>query len=149
MKNLYHQDAFNEIKERLEKLNKENTALWGKMNAAQMLAHCKEAFKIPLSDQPYPRMLMGYLFGKIAKKQVTSDTPYKQSLPTAPNFIIKGDRDFDKEKKQLEEMIHEFYLKGPEETGKHPHPFFGSMTQKEWGESMYKHLDHHFNQFGV
>lgn len=31
----------------------------------------------------------------------------------------------------------------------HEHPFFGKMTGEDWGHLMYKHLDHHFRQFGV
>ncbi|MFM6925379.1 MAG: hypothetical protein ACKOU7_07730 [Ferruginibacter sp.] len=26
---------------------------------------------------------------------------------------------------------------------------FGSFTPEQWGQSMYKHLDHHLMQFGV
>jgi hypothetical protein len=29
------------------------------------------------------------------------------------------------------------------------HPFFGLLSEAEWGESQYKHLDHHLCQFGV
>ena len=29
------------------------------------------------------------------------------------------------------------------------HPFFGTLTGKQWGETQYKHVDHHFRQFGV
>ena len=28
------------------------------------------------------------------------------------------------------------------------HPYFGT-TAEQWGKSAYKHLDHHFRQFGV
>lgn len=29
------------------------------------------------------------------------------------------------------------------------HPAFGKMTSKAWGVPGYRHLDHHFKQFGV
>ncbi len=28
-----------------------------------------------------------------------------------------------------------------------PHPFFGSLSRKEWGQLIYKHIDHHLQQF--
>ena len=33
--------------------------------------------------------------------------------------------------------------------GKETHAFFGTMTGQEWGETMYKHIDHHLQQFGL
>jgi hypothetical protein len=30
-----------------------------------------------------------------------------------------------------------------------PHPAFGSLPNWEWGRLMYRHIDHHFRQFGV
>ena len=29
------------------------------------------------------------------------------------------------------------------------HPFFGPMTDEEWGILIHKHLEHHFRQFGL
>ena len=29
------------------------------------------------------------------------------------------------------------------------HPFFGRLSGKQWGETQYKHVDHHLRQFGV
>jgi len=30
-----------------------------------------------------------------------------------------------------------------------PRCFFGKLSGKEWGELMYKHIDHHLRQFGA
>lgn len=29
------------------------------------------------------------------------------------------------------------------------HPFFGEMTEDQWDVLLWKHLDHHLQQFGV
>ena len=133
----------------MNKISPECESQWGKMNAAQMLAHCKEAFKVPLSDKPMPRMMLGLLLGWAIKSKLYNEDPWKKNLPTAPNFIIKDERDFNTEKEALMELINQFYTKGPEGVGKFPHPMFGSFTKEQWGKSMYKHLDHHLVQFGV
>ncbi len=149
MKNLFSEDVHNEILQRMDALKNNVQAQWGKMNVAQMLAHCQEAFTVPLSEKPLKRNLLGLLLGWAFKSQLYNDKPWKQNLPTAPNFIIKNERDFEKEKAGLLEMINAFYQKGPKNVGLYPHPMFGSFTKEQWGMSMYKHLDHHLRQFGV
>ena len=149
MKSLFDTGTYNEITERINKLTPQSQRQWGKMNVAQMLAHCKEAFKVPLSDKKMPRMFLGLLVGWMVKAKLYNDSPWKRNLPTAPNFIIKDDKDFEKEKKELTGLITQFYNGGPANVGKFPHPMFGSFSSEQWGKSMYKHLDHHFQQFGV
>lgn len=149
MKNLFDKDTYTEITNRVNALTPNSQRQWGKMNPAQMLAHCKEAFKVPLSDKKMPRMFLGLLIGWMVKPKLYNESPWKQNLPTAPNFIIKGDRDFEKEKQELIGMINQFHRGGPENVGRFPHPMFGSFTKEQWGKSMYKHLDHHLKQFGV
>ena len=149
MKNLFNKDAYAEITNRINLLTAQSQRQWGKMDAAQMLAHCKEAFKVPLSDKKMPRMLIGVLIGWIFKKKLYNTEPWKKNLPTAPNFIIKDERDFEKEKKELLGLINQFHYGGPDNVGRFPHPMFGSFTTEQWGQSMFKHIDHHLQQFNV
>lgn len=149
MKNLLNAPAFEEIKSRIEKLQPETKAIWGKMNVAQMLAHLQETFKVPLSKVPMPRMLIGRLIGWMLKPKLYNESAWKKNLPTAPNFIIKDEREFDKEKNNLLQIIQKFYAAGPAGIGNYPHPMFGSFTKEQWGQAMYKHADHHLMQFGV
>ncbi|MBS1752508.1 MAG: DUF1569 domain-containing protein [Ferruginibacter sp.] len=149
MKNLFDKETYTEIINRISKLTPQSQRQWGKMTVSQMLAHCKEAFTVPLSDKKLPRIFMGRLIGWAFKKMLYNDKPWKRNLPTAPNFLIKDDRDFEKEKLELTELINQFYNGGPANVGKFPHPMFGTYTSEQWGKSMYKHLDHHFTQFGV
>lgn len=149
MKNLFDQNTYEEIISRLNALTPQTQRQWGKMNAAQMLAHCKEAFKMPLSEKKLPRMFIGLLLGWAFKKKLYNDEPWKKGLPTAPNFIIKDERDFEKEKSGLTDLINRFYTGGPEKVGRYPHPMFGNFTSEQWGQAMYKHMDHHLMQFGV
>ena len=149
MKSLFDKECYEEITHRLNTLTPASQRQWGKMDPAQMLAHCKAAFTVPLSDQKIPRSFLGLLVGWMVKAKLYNDSPWKKNLPTAPNFIIKGDRDFEKEKQELFVLIDQFYTGGPANVGKFPHPMFGTYTSEQWGQSMYKHLDHHLRQFGV
>ncbi len=149
MKNLFDKETYGEIINRMNALTPASQHQWGKMDAAQMLAHCKEAFKVPLSDKKMPRMFMGLMIGWMIKPKLYNESSWKKNLPTAPNFIIKDSRDFEKEKQGLTDLINQFYNDGPDNVGRFPHPMFGSFTSDQWGKSMYKHLDHHLKQFNV
>jgi hypothetical protein len=46
MKSLYHQQVYNRVLERIEKITPEATPVWGKMTAAQMMAHCAEVMDV-------------------------------------------------------------------------------------------------------
>ena len=149
MQSLFDSETHISIIERMHKLTPNTQKQWGKMQVAQMLAHCKEAFKVPLSEKPMPRIFLGLLIAWIFKSKLYNDQPWKKNLPTAPDFIIRDERDFTKEKQELMGLVDEFYKKGPDRVGKYPHPMFGAFTPDQWGRSMYKHLDHHLQQFGV
>jgi len=149
MQSLFNTNTYNGIVERMNRLTPDTEKQWGKMQVAQMMAHCKEAFKVPLSEKPMPRMLLGLLLAWAFKSKLYNDQPWQKNLPTSPNFIIKDERDFIKEKQELMELVNQFYKKGAAVVGKYPHPIFGTFTPDQWGKSMYKHLDHHLQQFGV
>jgi hypothetical protein len=149
MKSLFDQLTHQEVSDRINKLSAASQRHWGKMDVAQMLAHCKAAFSVPLSEKKMPRSFLGLVVGWAIKKKLYNDEPWKRNLPTAPNFKIKDQRDFETEKQELIGLINKFYTLGPDKVGLFPHPMFGSYSSEQWGQSMYKHLDHHLTQFGV
>ena len=149
MKSLFDKDTYSEITNRLNSLTPGTQRLWGKMEAAQMLAHCKVAFNVPLSEKKMPRSFLGLLVGWMIKAKLYNNEPWKKNLPTAPQFKITGPKDFETERQELSGLINTFYSRGYGNVGKFPHPMFGTFTQEQWGQAMYKHLDHHLRQFGV
>lgn len=88
MKNIYEQCVCNEVCQRIANLTEQSRAKWGKMDVAQMLAHCTASLQVPLADKPAPRMISGYLFGWMLKRKLVDDSPMGKSLPTAPGFKI-------------------------------------------------------------
>jgi hypothetical protein len=149
VKNLFEEAVYKEVMDRIHKLTPGSQRLWGKMSVAQMLAHCKQAFKVPLSEKPLPRIFFGRLVGWLIKGKLYDSKPFAKSLPTSPDFVIRDVREFNKEKAALIDLINQFYQKGPGQVGNFPHPFFGPLTKPQWGMAMWKHLDHHLRQFGV
>ncbi|MGH9648506.1 MAG: DUF1569 domain-containing protein [Bryobacteraceae bacterium] len=150
MKNLFEAARAAEVKERTAQLRPESGPLWGKMNAAQALAHCSLGIEWALGDRIPPRMLIGRILGRIVKPMVLgNDQPMRRNSPTAKDLVVQDERDLETERRRLCGLIDRFIAAGPEGCATHPHSFFGRLTAQEWATLMYKHLDHHLRQFGV
>jgi hypothetical protein len=149
MKSLFNAADNQEVLDRINKLSPGTKQLWGKMTVAQMLAHAQTTLQVALGERKLKGGLLGFLFGKIAKKKLGGDKPFKQNLPTAPSFIVKDERNFELEQEKLLDLVKRFGHTDPVEIAKRPHPFFGKMTVNEWDNLQWKHLDHHLRQFGV
>jgi len=135
--------------QRIESLQPEAKAQWGKMSAAQMLAHCQAPLRVAAGELKLKRGLIGILFGGLAKKKLVGPQPFGRGLPTAPQFLVRDARDFGAERKKLVALVQEFTRRGPAGLTRDPHPFFGPLDTAEWDLLQVKHLDHHLRQFGV
>lgn len=150
MKHLFDGTSANEIKTRLAKLGPANERQWGKMAAAQALAHCAITMEWAVGDGRPPRMFLGRILGGLVKpKVVANDKPMGRNAPTAKSLIIENQRDLTEERERLGKLIDRFVAAGPKGCTTHPHTFFGPLTPDEWAILMYKHLDHHLRQFGA
>lgn len=134
---------------RVQSLRPDTKAQWGKMSVAQMLAHCQVPLRVAGGELILKRGLIGFLFGKLAKKKLAGPEPFGRNMPTAPEFIVRDARDFTVEQKRLVELVQRFAERGPGGLTREPHPFFGPMTVEEWDRLQWKHLDHHLRQFGA
>jgi hypothetical protein len=64
-------------------------------------------------------------------------------------LVVADARELGTERVRLCRLIDRFAAAGPAGCTTHPHSFFGRLTAEEWSMWMYKHLDHHLQQFGV
>jgi len=151
VKNLFDTTVANEVKTRLAKLGPQSERRWGKMTAAQMLAHCSVSMQWAVGELapeklPFPTRLMGRL---IKPMVIRNDAPMRKNSPTAKSLIVAGECDLARERDRLSGLIDKFASGGVSGCTRNPHSFFGKMTPEEWAILMYKHLDHHLCQFGV
>ncbi|HBU84405.1 MULTISPECIES: DUF1569 domain-containing protein [Paenibacillus] len=149
MNSIFDQNHTNEIIVRIKQLRPDSQPRWGKMNVAQMLAHCSSFQEIAMGNSSSSRSWLGLVIGKFVKPMVYNDKPLPKNMSTIPNIMIVDERDFDVEKETLIQNIITFQNNGPEKCTTRPHPFFGKLSPEEWGKCIYKHLDHHLKQFGV
>jgi hypothetical protein len=150
MKNIFSSEVCEEIIARINQLSVQSTPEWGKMNVAQMLAHCNVTYELVFENKhPKPNALVRFLLKVIVKNYVVSDKPFKRSSQTSPAFIIANDRDFETEKSRLIDYINQAQKLGSAYfDGKVSHSF-GALKATEWNNMFYKHLEHHLKQFGV
>ncbi|MFC4212557.1 DUF1569 domain-containing protein [Pedobacter lithocola] len=150
MKNIFQTEVTNEVIDRINKLTPTINQLWGKMNVSQMLAHCNITYEMVYDNtHPKPGNFMKFILKNLVKGKVVSEKPYPKSSQTAPQFIIKDEKEFAKEKQRLIDHINKTQKLGENHfDGKDSHSF-GKLTKQEWNNMFYKHLDHHLNQFGV
>ena len=150
MKNLFQPEAVQELKERLSRLRPDSPRLWGKMTPAQAMAHCTMGMELALGDRRPPRMLIGRLIGFVIKPMAFKENePMRRNSPTIPGFQVTDHRDLSIEREKLILIIARFAAAGAAGCTTHPHSFFGRLTPEEWSFWMYKHIDHHLQQFGV
>jgi len=148
MKSLFEPGAVQEVMTRIEQLKPSSERQWGKMDVAQMMAHCSAALEMASGKLVAKRTLLGRIVGPRLRHVLTDDSPFPRSAPTAKELKV-GTCDFMKERERLKECVRQFKEGGEAQCTRHPHPFFGKITSLEWSTGMYKHLDHHLRQFGV
>lgn len=149
-KNLFDAQESQKAIARINALTSETQPQWGKMNVAQMLAHCNVAYELVYTDKhPKPKGFQKFMIKLFAKNIVVGPKPYKKNSRTAPMFLITDQREFETEKKRLIEHLQKTQQLGPSHfEGKESHAF-GALSENEWNTLFSKHLDHHLSQFGV
>jgi hypothetical protein len=150
MKSIFEKEAFNEISSRLDNLSPQSQAKWGKMDVNKMLRHCQKPIKLAFGEEKVekPNFFMRLLI-RLMKPTLYNDKPWKHGLPTAREFVIKKSENFEAEKLTLKALVKRMHESSSYFEPSRTHPIFGKMKSWMWGQSAYKHLDHHLKQFGV
>jgi uncharacterized protein DUF1569 len=150
VKTLFDPEVAREVKARVRSVRPDAARHWGKMNAAQAIAHCARGMEMAVGDLRPKRVFIGRIIGPLVKPlALGDDRPMKRNSPTAPELVVSGERDLDVERERLCALIDRFAAGGPAQCTTHPHAFFGPLAPEQWADLMYKHLDHHLRQFGA
>ncbi|MEP7144209.1 MAG: DUF1569 domain-containing protein [Ferruginibacter sp.] len=146
MKTVFDKTTRDELINRINALNENSKAQWGKMNIYQGLKHCTLFDEMVLGRTKYKRAFIGRLFGKMALNGLIKDeTPFKRNQPTSSGFkIAEKDGNVSAEKKKWIALVEEY---AHFSNNDFVHWFFGKMTKEQIGYFVYKHTDHHLRQF--
>jgi hypothetical protein len=137
------------VLERIDRLGPGAARQWGRMDAAQAMAHCSVALQASTGDVVLPRGLMARMIGPFFKGLLLGPKPFSRNSPTHPMLVMTKTADFAGEKARLVACVRKFHDAGPASAARFEHGFIGKITGDEWGLLQHKHLDHHLRQFGV
>jgi uncharacterized protein DUF1569 len=151
MKTLLNLKDKEEITARLEQIQPTSQRQWGKMSAPQMVCHLSDSFRGPMGERrvtPAP-----WLARRLAKWfALYVPLPWPKGFRTRPEMDqqIGGTPpgEFAADMRELRRLLDRFTLQ-PKDFEWHPHPVFGSMSDKDWQRWGYLHMDHHLRQFGA
>lgn len=135
-----------EFQDRLRSLAADSRGRWGRMTAGQMLRHVAGALRMATGDLAIPPRRTPLRLFPI-KQLVVFVLPFPRSAPTAPSLVVKEAVDFDEERRAVAELLASFASRTPPAWP--DHPAFGPLNRDQWGVLAWKHVDHHFRQFGV
>ena len=147
MKSLYHDDPRRELKERLARLTADTKPQWGKFDAPKMVVHCTDALRMALGRIPTKSKNLPVRHAPL-KQLFVYWLPWPKGVPTAPELLQRSPAEWDAELAVLLELMDEAGSV-PRDFEWPEHPAFGRMSRRAWGVLGYRHLDHHFRQFGV
>jgi len=148
MKSVFDKSTRDELIARINTLNENSKAQWGKMNIYQMLKHCVLCEEMYLGRKKYKRAFIGRVFGKIGLRDILKDErPLQKNAPTSAAFkITEGTGDVLAEKARWMQLMNEY---AQYTNNDFVHWFFGKMTREQVGYFAYKHTDHHLRQFNA
>src|SRR5215468_8250346 len=109
MKNLFERNTVDEVMARIDQLRPEAPRQWGKMDAAQMMAHCSITMDIASGRVNLPRMFIGRLVAPFLKSIYTNEKPFQKNGPTGKELVVADQRDFAHEREQLKAKLRQFY----------------------------------------
>lgn len=151
MENLFDNKNKEDIIARINKVHENLQPKWGKMNSHQMIVHLSDPLRVALKERTVPLIESEYSNPPF-NIQVSQTLPWPNNSPTITEFD-QGEKgteptDFDSDMNTLLELIDRFCeLKDGDPIP--IHPIFGYLTNEEWARTVWRHLDHHLNQFGV
>jgi hypothetical protein len=149
MKNILDPQVLTEVNLRIDRIKADTQRQWGTMTPAQMLWHCRQQLSVGTGELKVKNMFPAPMRW-LLKHTVGFRMSWGKGMATIPG-IEAANRDgfnVEEEKTALKSSLVAF-VKLPTESILKTHPIFGSMSDEDWGQIIYEHLDHHLRQFGL
>ncbi len=138
---------------RLRSLRPESERRWGTLTAGELLCHLADGLRFmingeggieidpPAKARPVLKWVALYVLPRGAKNYPTHPKADPKKEGTKPT-------DFESDRDRVIRDLRAFAAT-PAEALMSYHPLFGPMSRRDWHQSTYKHLEHHFRQFGI
>ncbi|WP_336829237.1 DUF1569 domain-containing protein [Sphingobacterium multivorum] len=149
MKSIFEKNIREAVVERINLLNEDSDALWGKMTVTQMVKHCILCEQHYQGSIKVKRSFLGRMVGQDAIKGILKDeiTSFGKNAPTSAVFIVNEDIHYLEIEKPNWKLLIDKYETFEKDT--FLHRFFGRISRAQLGQFIYKHCNHHLKQFGA
>ncbi len=147
MKTLWNDDDRRGLLERLSHLAPDSAARWGKFTAPRMLAHVNDALRMSSGLLPSSSKRTPLRF-PVVKHLLVWIAPWPKGAPTAPELLARGDRAVWDAERTAFPFALESFVNRPADAAMPLHPAFWRLSRASWGRLAWRHVDHHFRQFG-
>jgi hypothetical protein len=149
MRTLANTGHLAQIVERLRSVTAEDQALWGLMNAPEMLCHLRGAFRVAMGEIPAAPIPLPIPRAMLKSMALWAPVPWRKNFQTVPALrrgtpAMQGST-FELDRADLLAEIERF--RQPAQL-RVDHAFFGPMSFADWMRWGYLHTDHHLRQFG-
>lgn len=135
--------------DRLQRLTPETKARWGRMTCPQMLTHVNDQLRMSMGELAAARKRVPVRFPPL-KQLIVYALPWPKGLPTAPELLVRvADGPVWTEEVAAFPGLLDRFGSRTEDAAWPAHPAFGPLSRRGWGVLAYRHVDHHFRQFGV
>jgi hypothetical protein len=146
-KSLWNARERSEIIVRLGRLSPDSKPRWGRMNASQMLAHLGKWLEMAEGRLETADLKLPWRY-PVLQQLIVYWLPWPRGIPTAPELICTEQFDWAAGDAAVRQLVDLFEKRDPRAPWP-VHPAVGNMTSRAWGVFGYRHIDHHFRQFGV
>lgn len=148
MRSIFRDKERRALHRRVDALRPDSRALWGRMNAQQMICHLKDAIESGFGASP-ATPATGPLTRFPIKWLVINVLPWpKGKLQSPPDLLVTAPSDWDADIAALRSALERAAAKGPDAAWP-ASDVFGHLSGREWGALLRTHMDHHLRQFGV
>jgi hypothetical protein len=148
MKTLFDPADRRALLARLDDLEAAGTPGWGQMNAPQMICHVRTALRLSLGEG-LDRKPTGPLARWPFNWLVIHVLPWpKGKAQSPPELLAAQPGPWEDDLAELRRLIDQFGDRNPRDDWPQS-VAFGKISGSAWGVLHYKHLDHHFRQFGI
>jgi hypothetical protein len=144
---------YNNIVDRINRLEAGSERRWGKMTPNQMLCHLSDPLRDILGIRQMQPLLPPSVQQQL-KQVVFGDIEWEHDLQTFPPYSQDeggtGTKpaSFEEDKKTLIELLTQFYNTA-EDYKFYPHAGLNILSRAEFEVYVWKHADYHLRQFGI
>jgi hypothetical protein len=148
MPTLFQDEARKTLSERLARLRPDAPPRWGRFTAPRMLAHVNDGLRMALGDLPTAPKDLPLRYPPL-KQLVVYLLPFPKGAPTSPELLARvGTAQWEAEVAAFPGLLARAGA-GAGRSDWPLHPAFGRLSPRAWGVLGYRHVHHHFTQFGV